>query len=166
MKINKKHTTLLFLLFVFFISRGQTNDNAIRQKVLKNNIVNKTFIFGKWTEKGGTETYLTYLGKVKTKDGKTYKIMNSIWYWGLSHRATSRILIFNQDNTYYGNYGLGMTYEIPDKLENGKLFFTYDKKDNCDCKAKTEINLNNGLPKEIFIKCNKSGDFYSLDIEK
>ena len=166
MRANKKYITILFLLFVSLISTGQTNDNSIRQKVLKSNLANKTFIFGKWTEKGGTETHLTYLGKVKTKDGKTFKIMNSIWFWGLSHRATSRILIFNQNNKYYGNYGLGMTYEIPDKLENGKLFFTYDKKDNCNCNAITVLNLKNGLPNEIFIKCKDLGEFYSLDVEK
>jgi hypothetical protein len=159
---------ILFFLCVFFANaqtKIATNHNY--QVVLNKNIENKTFIYGKWNEKDGTETHLTYLGKVKTKKGKTFKIMTSIWYWGKSHRATSRILVFNDQNQYYGNYCLGMTYEIPDKLENGNLIFKYNKGETCDKESKTIIDFKNGLPNQIFIKCkNGMGDFYNLNIEK
>jgi hypothetical protein len=159
---------IILFLFVCIIVNGQTkNDFKINeQNLLKKNIVNKTFIYGKWNENEGTETHLTYLGEVKTKNGVVYKIMTSIWYWGSSHRATSRILIFNNKNKYYGNYSLGMTYEIPDELKNGNLIYSFDRMDNCSEISNTIINLNDGLPKEIFIKCkNGIGDFHSLEIE-
>lgn len=36
---------------------GQVSDNFIRQQVLKENIVDSLFVFGKWTIIGGTETF-------------------------------------------------------------------------------------------------------------
>ena len=158
---------IILFFFVCLFVNGQTKKDFKRyeQNLLKQNIINKTFIYGKCNENDGTETHLTYLGKVKTKDGVLYKIMTSIWYWG-SRRATSRILIFNNKNKYYGSYSLGMTYEIPDELKNGNLIYYFDRKDDCKEISKTTINLNNGLPKEIFIKCKDGmGDIYSLEIE-
>lgn len=80
-----KRTFLLKLFFAFILIIGipeigisQINDGNIRLKVLHKNVVGKEFVFGKWNEKGGTETHLTYLGSVKTKKGKTYKIMNYV----------------------------------------------------------------------------------------
>lgn len=156
---------ILLILTIFFTTslEGQVNDNEIRQMVLDKNIIDSLFIFGKWTENGQTETHLKYLGEVTTKDGRVFKIMNSCWFWGLSHRATSRILIFNGNNQYVGNYGLGMTYDLPDKLENGILIFTNFENEDCDIKLITKVNFKKGLPNEIFIKCKEEyGDIYIL----
>lgn len=71
---------------------GQVNDNSIRQQVLKEKKADSLFVFGRWTINGGTETHLKYLGQVMTSDGRIFKIMDSCWFWGLSHRATSRII--------------------------------------------------------------------------
>jgi hypothetical protein len=154
-------TTILSLTFILIdISvSGQVNDQNIRQ-VLEKSIIDSQFIFGKWTENGETETHLKYLGHVKTKSGQTYKIINSSWFWGLSHRATSRILIFNGRNRYVGNYYLTMTYDLPVKLRNGKLIFNNIDND-CNKELTTVINLLNGLPKQFFLKCkNKYGNIY------
>lgn len=70
-------------MLIPFLSKTQVNDGNIRLKVLRKNIIGKEFIFGKWNVKGGTETHLKYLGQVKTSTGKIYKIMNSVWIWGL-----------------------------------------------------------------------------------
>jgi hypothetical protein len=160
----------MFLLFPFLLlcvwANGQTNDRDIRQKVLKKALVNKLNKFGKWTEKGGTETHLRYLGQVTTKDGRTFKIMNYSWFWGLSHRATSRILIFNVKNQYVGNYGLTMTYDLPDKLENGKLIFTNNGNKDCDKHLITRLDLRRGLPRKFFLNCKGDyGYIYTLDTE-
>jgi hypothetical protein len=121
---------------------------------------------GKWTEKNQTETHLKYLGQVKTADGRVYKIMNSCSFWGLAHRATSRILIYNDKNQYIGNYSLGMTYDLPDKLENGKLIFTNASNEGCETKLITRVDLTHGLPNVFFIKRKgQSGDFYAFSIE-
>ena len=159
--------SILFLSLTFtstYIS-GQLNDENIRKKVLQKAIIDREFIFGKWTEKGGTETYLKYLGKFTTKRGQTFKILNSIWFWGLSQRATTRILIFNEKDEYVGNYYLTVTSNLPTKLENGKLMFkNYDA--DCDKNLTTIIDLKKGLPKQFFRKCNgQYGDIYSFDSE-
>jgi len=158
----------LFWFFILIIGIPETgisqiNDENIRVKVLHKNVIGKEFVFGKWDENEGTETHLTYLGSVKTNKGKTYKFMNSIWIWGLSHRATNRILIFNSRNQYLGNYAVTMVADLPTKLENGILIFRNTDAE-CDKKITSRISFKKGLPKEFFRECkNKYGDFYSFD---
>jgi hypothetical protein len=147
------------------VCTGQVNDKSIRQKVLNTAIIDSTFIFGKWTENGGTETHLTFLGQVTTNKRQTFKLVNSIYYWGLSHRATSRILVFNNKNEYIGNYRVTMTNDLPTKMENEKLIF-HNSGEECDKNLVTTIDLNKGLPKQFFRKCKESfGDIYSFDNE-
>lgn len=101
-----------------------------------------------------------------TSDGRIFKIMDSCWFWGLSHRATSRILIFNGKNQYVGNYCLGMTNDLPDKLDNGILIFTNSDNEGCDKSVVTQVDLTKGLPKHIFLRCEgENGDIYSFSTE-
>ena len=154
----------LFLLLIIFplLWKTQINDHNIRLQVLRKNIIDKEFIFGNCNEKGGTETHLKYLCKVKTPDRKIYKVMNSVWVWGLSKRATNKILIFNEKNQYLGNYNVSVTLDLPTELHNGILIFR-NLDSNCNKNVASKINLKNGLPKEFFRKCkNKSGDVYSF----
>lgn len=158
----KLKLTLIFF-GLFFFGNSQTNDTDIRGIVLQKNQIGKKFVFGKWNEKGETETHLTYLGKVETKNGKTYKVLNSTWIWGLSSRATNRILIFNGNNQYLGNYYLTLDTDLPTELKNGKLIFK-NLDSNCDKKIASEINLKNGIPKQFFRQCKDDyGDIYSFD---
>jgi hypothetical protein len=157
----------IFLLITLPLisANGQTEGQNHHQKVLRKGIIGNTFVFGKYTEKGGTETHLTYLGQVKTKHGETFKILNSVWIWGYSRRATSRILIFNQKDQYVGNYLLTMTHDLPTELRQGKLIFR-NTPEECDQNLITVINLKNGLPNQFFRKCkNKSGDIYHFSSE-
>ncbi len=165
-----KMTTRLtiFILTILFTGtvKGQVNDTKIRQQVFKKKVVDSLFIFGKWTESGQTETHLKYLGEVSTTDGRVFKIMNYSWFWGLSHRATSRILIYDDKNQYIGNYSLAMTYDLPNKLENGYLVFSNTDNLDCDKKLITRVSFTKGLPKEIFIKCKgENGDSYNFSNE-
>ena len=153
---------ILILNFVTIYSSGQVNDQKIRQQVLEKDVVDSLFIFGRWTEHGGTETHLKYLGQVTNKKGLTFKVVISSWVWGLSHRATSRILIFNNKNQYVGEYYVTTVYDLPTKLQNGNLIFK-NTDDDCDKKLLTVVSLNNGLPKKFFRKCkDKFGDIYSF----
>lgn len=160
---------LIILILISSLAKtamGQVNDNSIRQQVLKENIVDSLFVFGRWTVNGDTETHLKYLGQVMTSNGQIFKIMNSCWFWGLSHRATSRILVFNGKNQYVGNYCLGMTNDLPDKLENGILIFTNTDNEGCDKSLVTKVDLTKGLPKHIFLRCEgENGDLYSFSTE-
>src|SRR6476660_9446962 len=116
-------TAFLTLVLANFItySNAQVSDQTIRTKVLKKALIDSTFIFGKWTKEGGTETYLTYLGQVTTKHDQTFKILNSTLVWGLSHRASSSILVFNDRNQYVGSYYVTTVTDLPTKMENGEL---------------------------------------------
>jgi hypothetical protein len=159
-----RHLTIIILTFLLTISaKGQLSDHEMQQQVLEKNIVDSLFVFGKWTEEGPGETHLKYLGKVVTTDGQVLKIMNSCWFWGLSHRATSRILIFDEKNQSVGNYGLFLIYDLPDKLENGKLIFSNSDNDGCDKKLITIINFARGIPEQFFLKCEgEFGEIYTF----
>lgn len=162
----KKIFIVCFVLVAFFTANAQINDNNICQEVLKKAIVDELSIYGKWSEGGGTETHLRYLGKVKTKHGKVFKVVNSTFFWGLSHRATSRILVFDGRNQYLGNYPVTMITDLPTKLDKGKLIFSNTTNKDCDRQIKSIIDLNNGLPNEFFRKCKgKSGDIYVFEKE-
>lgn len=153
----------ILILYIFNFSFGQVDDSLIRLKVLKKNVIGKEFTFGKWNQKGKTETKLTYLGSVKTKKGKIYKIINSTWIWGISARATNRILIYNNQNQYLGNYYITTSNDLPTELKNGYLIFKNSSK-NCDEKIVTKVNFRNGIPSTFFRKCNNEfGDFYNFE---
>lgn len=153
----------LILLLVNYNLFGQANDDSIRQIVLKNNIIDSLYVFGQWNETDGTETHLKYLGLIKSKE-QNFKIMTSSWFWGLSKRATSRILIFDEKNEYIGNYYVGMTYDLPEKIENNQLIFFHSKTDECDKEKVTRLSFDNGIPNEFFLECkNGYGDIYSFD---
>lgn len=156
---------ILILIGIPKLGISQVNDKNIRLEVLHKNAVGKELVFGKWNDKGETETHLTYLGRVKTEKGKEYKIMNSVWIWGLSSRATSRILIFNGKNQYLGNYAVSTDAELPTELINGILIFR-NLGPECDKKLVSKITLKKGLPQEFFRKCkNGFGDSYVFDGE-
>ena len=131
-------------LIVSACAIAQINDRDIRLQVLKKAVANKEFVFGKWTEDGQNETHLTYLGELKTKTHKTYRVMNSIWIWGASHRATSRILFFDDKDQYLGNYYVTTPMELPTKLQNGQLLFSDVSRNKI-----TNVDLRSGIPKVI-----------------
>ena len=90
--------------------------------------------------------------------------MTSSWFWGLSKRATSRILVFTNENEYLGNYYVGMTYDLPEKIENNQIVFMHSETDDCDKKVITRLSFNDGIPKEFFLECKDGyGDIYSFD---
>ncbi|MCD1118082.1 hypothetical protein [Chryseobacterium turcicum] len=156
---------IFFFFFVIIIPQflfAQINDDNIRLKTLQKSNIGKKYIYGKWNEKGGTETHLTYLGNVVSKKG-IYKIMNSTWLWGLSRRATNRILIFNNLNQYIGEYSVIMMSDLPQKFRHGILIFK-NKNNDCDRRVSSKINFKNGIPKQFFRECkNGSGDLYEFD---
>jgi hypothetical protein len=159
---------LLFILFCFMLSTafGQVNPNEDRQVVLRHNTIGKTYVFDRSKNDDYNRTELTYLGKLKTKDQRVFKILISRWYWGSGPRATSRIVVYNDKDQYLGNYYVTMTYDLPSKIEDNALVFDNKNKKDCDPKMVTRISFNNGLPKEFFVGCkDKMGDVYSFSDE-
>ena len=158
-----KLKTTLLLLFLSRFLFGQTDDSKFRIEVLEKSIIGKEFTFGEWNDKGDTETNLTYLGSLKNTKGETYKIMNSIWFWGVSGKTTSRILLFDNTNQYIGNYNMGTSSDLPTELKNGYLVFR-NAEDDCDPKTETLINFNDEIPKSFFRKCTlEYGTVYEFE---
>lgn len=155
---------LLFLcISISFSGNSQINNDKIHLIALQKKLIGKKLIFGKWTKKGETETHLTYLGIVKTNQGKTYNIMNSTRIWGLSRRSTNRILIFNGKNQYLGNYPVTVYKDLPTKLTNKVLVFQ-NTDSQCNKNIASKISLKNGLPKIFFRECNNGyGDIYMFN---
>lgn len=156
--------TLLMATTTLSVSYVQVNDDGQRLEVLRYNTVGKEYKF--YSKTDHTTTLLRYLGKVKTDNGVAYKIMTSVWLWGQSHRATNRILIYDSFNRYIGQYHVDMTYDLPNYLSANRLLFLNSNKagSNCDLTLVTEIDLSEGLPKQIFIRCKgDEGDLYPFE---
>lgn len=155
---------LVIITITSTLSYGQGYDQQIRLEVLKHNNVNKEYKF--IDKKDQTTTLLKYLGQIKTSSGSSYKILTSIWLWGQSHRAINRILIYDSFNRYIGQYHVDMTYDLPNAVKGSQLVFLNSDNvgSDCDLDAVTYIDLGNGLPKQIFIKCKgDEGDIYSFE---
>ena len=157
----KKTIPLLFvfLLIAKFVYAQKSKAEDIRLHVLRANHIGKTY---KFKTEDSSLTYLRLLGSVHTVEGKSYKILTSVWIWGLSHRATSRILVFTNNNMYVGNYYLTTTDDVPNYIKNNKLVFLNKARD-CDSHLVTYLNFSNGVPKQFFRKCKGSyGDIYTF----
>lgn len=155
--------TLLSALMIISLNLfGQVAPDSLRQVVLSKDVTDSLFIFGEWNETGGTETHLKYLGIIETEAGN-FKIMTSCWLWGLSKRATNRILVFTDKNEYCGNYYLTTRADLPEKIENNQLVFLHSESLTCDKNTPTRLSFEDGIPQEFFLKCKDGkGDFYSF----
>ena len=155
--------SLLFLVVLSSKLFGQVDDTGIRQIILRNNNADSTYKFQ--NRKDSSETYLHYLGKIKSRNGRAYKIMTSCWRWGLDlHRATNRILIFNSRNRYLGNYYVITTDDLPTEIKANKLIFSNPPYSDCDPNLYTTVSFTYGIPQQFFRRCKgKYGDIYSFE---
>ena len=153
-----KHTNLILLLLILSTNAlmGQVNHERARQIVLQRNQIGKEFSFVQSKRFLLDKTWLydydslvlVYLEKIKTKNGKVFKIITSKWYWNTSPRATSRIVVFNSKNQYIGDYYLTMTYDVPDKIAGTSLVFMNEiDDDQCEPKLITKVSFLYGIPK-------------------
>ncbi|WP_299684231.1 hypothetical protein [uncultured Dokdonia sp.] len=160
--MNNKISIVLIPLSIHLNLFGQVADDSFQDVVLKNNIIDSLHVFGEWNKIDGTETHLKYLGIIRSENGN-FKIITSCWLWGSSKRATNRILVFNEDTTYLGNYHLAMKYDLPEKIENNQLVFFHSESDDCDKNIITRLSFDKGIPKQFFLECkNGYGDVYSF----
>jgi hypothetical protein len=170
----KPGTTSMRLYLLFALSGltflttafGQVNPNKDRQLVLRHSIVGKTYVFDRSRNEDYNRAEIIYLGKVRTKDGRVFKILISTWYWGIVPRATNRILVYNAQNQYLGNYPVTMTNDLPGKIKNNALVFENKNRDDCDPNMILRVSFYNGLPKQFFLACKGNmGDIYSFGDE-
>ena len=158
-----KSIHILIFLFASNSLAAQINRTKAFQLVLEGDEIGKEYIFGQKAKGQYDSLILVYLGEITTDKKKVLKVLTSRWYWGASPRATSRIIIFNQQNQYLGDYYLTMTYDIPEKIEDRSLVFFHVSKSGCDPNLTTRISFKKGIPKRFFLKCKgEQGDFYSF----
>lgn len=159
-KLKKAILLTFFLIFGTIVySFGQVTSENIRDIVLKKAIRDSLFVVDVSRPGNHDETQVRYLGTLKSKDGRIFKILSYCWIWGLSQRATNRILIYNKYNRYLGNYKVAMKSELPTKIVGNKLIFSV-KEDGGMHFKQTRISFEKGLPRQIFIK---NGDLYTLE---
>ena len=161
--MNRQTAIGVLLLIIPFLTFAQLKQRNMSLDVLKHNHIGRVYIF---KAEDQSTTYLTYLGSLRTKKDVRYKIINSVWIWGQSHRATNRILIFNDHDKYLGNYPLTITDDLPSFIKDNKLVFKNKRNSDCDHHSITYLGFDNGIPHEFFRKCNgDKGDIYVFDKE-
>jgi len=159
----KSPLTLLFISFLFLQTKEQSLESIAKLQVLNARQIGKEFRFDLSSETPNPRLYLTYLGAVKTKAGCTYKIMNATWITTRSKRASSRILVFDEQQKSLGYYNVSTIADLPTTLENGVLHFKNRNKD-CDKNIVSKINLKEGLPPTFFRECKVGlGDVYVFE---
>lgn len=129
------------------------DDTKIREQVLNKRIIGKEFLF---KQDDNNVTKLKYLGSINTKKGETLQFLTSIFLFGVfedSKRASCRILVYNDRNKYLGNYYVGGTWYLPERLEGKKLIFLPHE----ECNQTTSISFANGIRRKIYILCTKAG---------
>ena len=165
------HVKYILLIFISLLISCQskeikTDENSIQEIVLKNEIKDSLYIFGKWNKEEGMETHLKYLGNLKSEK-ETFKILTHSLIWGMSKRATNRLLIFDTKDKYLGEFGMTMKSELPKKIENNRLIFLHLDEEDCDKEIITQISFKEGIPKEFFVECkNEMGNIYSFSKDK
>ena len=164
-----KTKQIIFLLLVFFKISAQVNNEKEIQLVLKKDIVGKEFIFDKSNKEEVYKLELTYFGAIKTNKRKTLKILISSTFRGLKYspHQSCAIFIYDKNNSFQGYYSVGDYTDLPEKIKGKNLIFSYKENKDCDPKAITKINFQNGCPKEIFLICkNGFGNIYPFHTEK
>jgi len=160
---------LIFIWTSYSFSQQVDNERSfddlkqLRFKVINDSIIGKKYYYDFTKDANCNKTCISYLGQIKTNKSKIYKILTCFYVHGQSCRGTSRIVVYNSSNNYIGNYYVGMPEDLPDTIINNRLVYS---KISLKCKFKkgTKISFENGLPKTIFIPCDKAnrGDLYSF----
>lgn len=155
-------SVVILILFSSFQKETNKDDSfqklkQLRLTVLKKGEIGKSFEFDLTQQESCNKTKITYLGILTTSKQKKYKLLDSFWVTGTSCRGISRLVIYDINNLYIGNYYFSMPYSLPDALKNNKIIYTKNLED-CDGRKGTEISFKNGLPKS-FMVCGDQSSF-------
>ncbi|WP_312399338.1 hypothetical protein [Chryseobacterium sp.] len=146
-----------FVLCGFFFSQNKTlNYKEERHKFNRKLISNQSYEIITKRITSSDEFRGSFLGSAKTRLGKSYFVVKSSYIFNLNRSPTAEnhIFIYNSKKEFVGYYYLSNINQLPQKLHNNKLYFN-----NEDCKEKIIINLTNGIPAAINLKCNGEDDF-------
>ncbi len=133
-----------------------------QQKVLRKNHIGRMYNFDLSNKKDGYyKISIRLLGVINMAKHQQLKVLRRQTVWGPNRHNTGRVYFYDRNNKPLGLYELGGMYDLPCKIEHGKLIFIKTAYDDCNLNERTEIDLTHGIPKEIFIKCRgNTGDIY------
>jgi|GEM_PF-1449641 hypothetical protein len=172
-----KHIVIISFIFIicnpYAWSQGFNEEKSfhdlqkLRFKVVKAGIVGKKYYRDYTKNKKCNKTCITYLGQIKTSQNKIYKILTCFYVHGASCRGSSRIVIYDIDNKYVGNYALTMPDDLPNKIIDNKLIFT-EANTGCKFRKGFQISFDEGLPANIWLPCDEAGlgDSYPFSVEE
>ena len=125
---------------------------------LKNEKIGKAYMYDLTHKKDCDKTSIKYLGIIKTKKGKKYKVLSSFFVFSaaITCHATSNIKIYDMENKFVGKYYVGMPYDLPAKITENKFIY-WTKSKECDSRNGFLMSFEKGLPKRFFLPCTKSG---------
>ncbi|MGH2665340.1 hypothetical protein [Flavobacterium sp.] len=161
----------LVLLSSFSVAKKITSESIRLEKLellaLEKNVTGKNYVYDLAKMKDCNKTKIKYLGFIKTKSGKQYKILTSFYVFRAAStcHGTSNIKVYDINNKYVGKYYVGMPEELPEKIIQNKILI-WSKSKDCEMRKEFSVNLENGLSENIFIPCSKSGGYqYSFSTE-
>lgn len=170
------HILQLFMVF-FVIGKllGQPFDDSLdphfeleklRQTILEENTVGKKYSFDFTGNEDCNLSSMIYLGELTTEEGVRYKVLTSFFVHGQSCRGTSRIVIYNSDHAYLGNYYVSLPEELPIKIRNNELVFLRAGNTG-KYRRRGKITFTEGTPAAITFSNGQSeheeGYFFSTD---
>ena len=156
-----KWLPLVSLLFIAHMTYGQQdNINSLLKAAVPGKISNYKGK-GKYENTNVTFKYLGAVSngpnviKAVTYEKRTKTAMGNI-------HGSSGILFYNKKNITIGAYEMGGIDDRPDAIEGKNLVF----RKTGDCNVTNKIDLSNGLPKSIYVRCTKDGgDLWNLTTE-
>ncbi|TWO31097.1 hypothetical protein E1J38_014245 [Seonamhaeicola sediminis] len=153
----------LFCLCFYLPCSSQSQNEDFMITVLKYNIKEQTYIFGEWNPSDNqSEIHLNYLGDIETSDATKYKIMTSSRYWGPTKKITNKILVFDRNHNFLGNYYLNTKCELPTQIVDNQLIFKPVECTNCSYSI-TKVDFHNGIPENFYLGCRPGlGSLYSF----
>lgn len=163
-------TGLLLAIFCSVTIVDMSNNFSDKLIELKRNALIKgkvgyDYIYDLTGIKDCNKTHIKYLGAVQTSKGTQYKILTVVTVYRTGKdmcKGGSSIEIYDSRNNYIGEYNVGVPEDLPTTLEKNHLIYKSNSEE-CNLRKTNSINLGNGLPKSIYIKCSeRGGDIYKF----
>jgi hypothetical protein len=129
---------------------------------LKKNVIGKTYSYNLVGNRTCDKTRIKYLGEIRTKNGKPFRIVTSVFIQRKEAgcRSSSFIKIYDAKNRYIGQYTVEVPEDLPDTLIQNKLIYRNNSA-TCDKRKGYSVELANGLPKTLYLPCSTGiGDVY------
>ncbi len=157
--ITSKQILILFFLSAIFIKCNGQNYKILSKRIILLNKQSKIYAF----ENDTNSIYINFLGVIKTKKNKRFKIITIKNVWGINKHTNAYIWIYNYKNEYMGRYVLGDSKDLPIKLKGNNLIFSNQEK-GCSKLFFSKVNFYFGIKYKMQLPtCGGMGDIYQFE---